>query len=94
MQIVKVAANVVPQPATATVQHHAILLAVVIIWLILSPGWFLHNLAWWYTTEKQREKGTRFLKSVNSTRSFTSWQELLAFKAKRFVCIDPDATNN
>lgn len=46
MQVVKVAANVVPQPATATVQHHAILLAVVIVWLILSPGWFLHNLAW------------------------------------------------
>lgn len=45
MQIVKVTANVIPQPATTTVQHYAILLAVIIIWLIFSPGRFLHNLA-------------------------------------------------
>lgn len=37
MQIVQIAAHIVPQPIPTTVQHYAILLSVVVVRLVLAP---------------------------------------------------------
>lgn len=44
VQVVQVAAHVVPQPAAATVQHCAILLAVIVVGLIFAPGGFQNDI--------------------------------------------------
>lgn len=44
MQVVEVAAHVVPQPGAAAVQHHAVLLAVVVVGLVLAPSWLRDHL--------------------------------------------------
>lgn len=46
VEVVEVAADVVPQPTATSVQHDAVLLAVVVVRLVLAPGWPLHDLAW------------------------------------------------
>lgn len=38
VEVVKVAAHVVPQPSAASVEDDAVLLPVVIIWLVLAPS--------------------------------------------------------
>lgn len=43
VQIVQVTAHVVPQPLAPPVQHHAILLAVVVVGLVLAPRRFGDN---------------------------------------------------
>lgn len=45
VQVIKVATDVIPKPTATAVQHHAVLLAIVIVRLVLSPGRFLHDLA-------------------------------------------------
>lgn len=46
VQVVQIAAHIVPQPVAAAVQHHAILLAVVVVGLVLAPGGLQHNVAY------------------------------------------------
>lgn len=46
VQVVQVAAYVVPQPAAAAVKHDAVLLAVVVVGLVLAPGGPNHRLAY------------------------------------------------
>jgi len=45
VKVIKIAADIIPEPAATSVQHDAILLAVVVVRLVLAPGWLLHNLA-------------------------------------------------
>lgn len=45
VKVVEITADVIPEPATTSVQHDAILLAVVVVRLVLAPGWPLHDLA-------------------------------------------------
>lgn len=45
VKVVEIAADVIPEPTATSVKHDAVLLAVVIVRLILAPGWLLHDLA-------------------------------------------------
>jgi len=45
VKVVEIAADIIPEPATTSVQHDAVLLAVVVVGLVLAPGWPLHDLA-------------------------------------------------
>lgn len=45
VKVVEIAADVIPEPAATSVQHDAVLLAVVVVRLVLAPGWPLHDLA-------------------------------------------------
>lgn len=45
MQIVKITADVVPQPITAAVEHNTILFAIVIVRLIFPPCWLQYCIA-------------------------------------------------
>lgn len=44
VKIIEVASDVVPQPISASVKNHAILLSVVIIWLVLAPRRLHHDI--------------------------------------------------
>lgn len=46
MKVVKIAADVIPEPAATSVQHDAVLLAIVVVRLVLAPRWLLYDLAW------------------------------------------------
>jgi len=45
VKVIKIAADVIPKPATTSVQHDAVLLAIVIVRLFLAPRWLLHDFA-------------------------------------------------
>lgn len=45
VEVIEVTADVIPEPAATSVQHDAVLLAVVVVRLVLAPGWPLHDLA-------------------------------------------------
>lgn len=45
VQIVQIAADVVPQPAAAPIQHDTVLLAVVVVRLIFAPGRLQHRIS-------------------------------------------------
>jgi len=40
VQVVQVTANVIPQPIASAIQHDAVLLAIVVVWLVFAPSWF------------------------------------------------------
>lgn len=46
MQIVQVAAHVIPQPIASAIENHTVLFAVVVVRLILAPGGLLHYFTW------------------------------------------------
>lgn len=46
VQIVQVAAHVVPQPIAPAIEDDTVLLSVVVVWLILAPGRLLHYFTW------------------------------------------------
>ena len=46
MQIIQIAANVIPQPIPSAIQNNAILFAIVIVWLIFAPGRFQYDIAY------------------------------------------------
>lgn len=43
VQVVQIAAHIIPQPVASAIQHHTILLAIVVVGLIFAPGRFLHH---------------------------------------------------
>lgn len=43
VKVIEVAADVIPKPAATSVEHDAVLFAVVIVRLVLAPGWPLHD---------------------------------------------------
>lgn len=45
MELVQVAADVVPKPVAVTVKYDAILLAIVVVGLLAAPRWPLHHIA-------------------------------------------------
>lgn len=45
VKVIEVTADVIPEPTATSVEHNAVLLAVVVVRLVLAPGWPLHNLA-------------------------------------------------
>lgn len=45
VQIVQIAADIVPQPAAASIQHDTVLLAVVVVRLIFAPGRLQHRIS-------------------------------------------------
>lgn len=45
VKVIEVAANIIPQPAATSVEHDAVLLAIVVVRLVLAPGWPLHDFA-------------------------------------------------
>jgi len=45
VKVVQIAADIIPEPTATSVQHDAVLLAVVVVGLVLAPGWPLHDLA-------------------------------------------------
>lgn len=51
VQVVEVAADVVPEPGSATVEDDAVLLAVVVVGLVLAPAGLENHLAWGDTNE-------------------------------------------
>jgi membrane protein YdbS with pleckstrin-like domain len=46
VQVVQVAADVIPQPAAPSVQHHTVLLPVVIVRLVFTPRRLRHHLSY------------------------------------------------
>lgn len=45
VKVIEVTADVIPEPAATSVEHDAVLLTVVVVRLVLAPGWLLHNLS-------------------------------------------------
>jgi len=59
VQIVEVAADVIPEPVAAAIQDNTVLLAVVVIRLVLAPRRASHHLTYTHTTPfNQYEKFT------------------------------------
>lgn len=46
MQIVQVAAHIIPQPIASAIEDDTVLFAIIIIRLILAPGRLLHYFTW------------------------------------------------
>lgn len=48
VQVVQIAAHIIPQPVASAIQHHTILLTIIVVGLIFAPGRLLHHFAYKY----------------------------------------------
>lgn len=56
VQIVQVAANIVPQPTAAAIEHHAILFTVIVVGLVLAPCRLQNGVTWCVREKKETTK--------------------------------------
>lgn len=77
VQVVQVAAHIVPQPGPSPIEHNAVLFTIVVVRLIFAPSWTHYHITWKKVRNKQM---CRIITSINLS---STGDHLKCFRLRR-----------